>query len=206
MKTIVFPSGESVRLGVVAGGVGEPLEAGAVEGVAHDVVAGGHRPRVALRVVDGRRAGGVGEVGRGVEDAPVAVVEVAAGHAALAARDPPALPGRDVDHVLLVAHHALGLVHPLVDDALAVRAPVALGVLAAEGELPEVPEVRLVGVDHGRAGELRPRGVARGGGRGRRAGGGRAGVLRKGRRRGERGGGPEGEREGGLPHAICCAR
>ena len=89
---------------------------------------------------------------------------------------------------------------------LPVGAPVALGVLAAEGELAQVPEVLLLGVDHGRAGERRPRRAARAtparpAGRRRRAG-----VLREGRRREERGGGPESEREGRLLHSICCAR
>ena len=56
--------------------------------------------------------------------------------------------GGHVHHEDLVA--GVGLGSGLEDEALAVRAPVGLGVLAAEGELAQVLEVLLVGPDQGR--------------------------------------------------------
>jgi hypothetical protein len=132
------------RLGVIAGGVGEALHAGAVDPGLEDVVRVVERPHVALAAVRLGRAGGAAQLRRGPQHLLVAGEEVGAGGGALAVRhrNGRGLRGEGVDPVDDVAGVAQR--SRLVDELGAVKGPVSLGVLSAEGDPPDVLEARLV--------------------------------------------------------------
>ena len=111
-------------LGVVAGRAGEATEVGAVGPRGEDVVALSDRPHVALREVRRRRARVAREVGRGEQHAPIPVVEVAAGGAALASAHPLECAGREVEHELLIA--GIAVARGLEDQLGSVARPVGL--------------------------------------------------------------------------------
>ena len=132
-------------LGVVAVAVRQALQVTAVGLRRPDVVRPVDRPSVTLAHVGRRRARVAARVRRGEQHALVVIVEIAAGGAALAGAHQRALPGPEVIDVLLVARPLSG--RRLKDEPGAVGAPVGLGVLAAERELPEMREVRFAGPD-----------------------------------------------------------
>ncbi len=133
-------------LGVVGVVVGQADGVRAVGLDAQDLVVGVDLPDVAVRAVGGRRAGGIVEVGRRVEDAAGVGRVVGAGGPPLAGRHqgqrPRAVGGGAED---LVA--AVGGMGRLEDQPRAVRRPVGLGVLAAAGDLAQVREVDLARVE-----------------------------------------------------------
>ena len=104
-----------------------------------DVVAGIHRPDVALRAVRPGRTGIAALMGRAEQDLAAAGQEVAAGRRSLAGRDHPNIAAVALHHVDLVT--AMLASRRLKHQLLAVGRPVGLGVLAPGGELPDVREV-----------------------------------------------------------------
>src|SRR5690606_20938456 len=153
LEVVVAHAGEDDRavlrahgaLGVVAGGVRELAQVGAVGVGPEDVVAVVDGPDVALALIGLGRAGLAPEVGGGVDDLLIAGQEVGAGGGALAGRHELGLAGGVLRgaHVDLVAPVALVR---LIDELAPVEGPVGLGVLAARGELDDVAQVHLFGV------------------------------------------------------------
>ena len=140
----LLPIGRDGGLGVVGAVVRQLAQVGAVElrGVDLEVADG---PDVALGLVGRNGAGLVVLEGAAVEDPLVAVVEEAAGGAALAVRHAAHVGAVGIDEVLLVAA-GVDLFLPLEDQLLAVAREIRLGVVAAEGQLADVPQVTLTGV------------------------------------------------------------
>ncbi len=116
--------------------------AGGVSG--EDLVAAVDRPGIAVRAIRRRWAVGRGEVGRGIEEALAVGKEVGASRLALARRQQGrsrAVDRQRVDLVALVRRPG-GLERELQP----VLGPVGLRILAAEGELADVGEVRFARV------------------------------------------------------------
>ena len=145
--------GRDGGFGVVALAADEFLEIAAVGVGGVDVVAVGDGPEVAaLRGLRRGRAFAVGGVGRAEEEA-VAGRKVATRGAPRAGRDEAVLLA--VVERCAVGVHDVDLVAALVvdlrpialeDQLFIVEAPVGLGVVAAEGELADVAQMRLAGI------------------------------------------------------------
>src|SRR3954468_9309881 len=106
-------------------------------------------PHVAFRRVGSRRTRRVHRVRGGEEDAVIAGEEVAARRLSDASRYTPHVRAVDVHDILLIARAAV--TSRLKDETSAVVAEIRFGVLAAEGELSNVAEVRLVSWSGGRS-------------------------------------------------------
>ena len=135
------PSGPDRRLGVVAGLVGEPRQPAAVRRGAEDVERVVDGPDITHREVRRRRALGAAQVRRGVDDRLAVRIEVAARRAPVPRAHHALVRAVEIHAEDLVARHAVA--RRLEDDLRAVEGEVRLRVLAAEGELPDVRQVRL---------------------------------------------------------------